>query len=137
MSITSSTLFATKAQQTIENMPGMVKESGIARQQAYGKNCTWDAGVDQDEQFVKSEITWEGERCVKIVLNKGNICWYLLETIACEELKEEPEDEADNEVEDWDEAERGGNRKRIKIRAVSREMAEHEHRYGDVDMEAM
>jgi hypothetical protein len=74
MSIIYNTLSATKAQQIIDNMSSMVEGSDMARQQAYGKDWYWDAGGDQDEQLIKSETTWEEERCVKIKLNKRNTC---------------------------------------------------------------
>jgi hypothetical protein len=132
MSIIYSTFSSTEAQKTITNMPAMAEESDKERQQSYGKDGAWETSVDEDElgQFVKAETTWEGERCVKIWLNKRNTCWYVVETVTCEEPRD---DETDSEVDAWDEATCGGDRKRVKSRVVKAKAREYE--YGDVEME--
>jgi hypothetical protein len=134
MSIIYSTFSSTEAQQTIPNMPAMAEESDKERQQSCGKDWAWETSVDEDDigQFVKAGTAWEGERCVKIWLNKRNTCWYVLETVTCEEPEE---DEMDSDVDAWDEAACGADRKRVKSRVVAVKAKAKEHEYGDVDME--
>jgi hypothetical protein len=48
--LTTSIIYSTFSA-IIENITGIVKESDIALQQAFGKDWNCDAGVDHDEQF--------------------------------------------------------------------------------------